>query len=301
MMQKHCRFKAKSLEAGKRSEAVAGFRRAYELQPRKRTRDLLRDSLLDGLRTEFAAYRGRGDEIKRLLNNASERATYLRLMADGLRRAGELGSALECYRNLLELEPNRQPLDEIDKALLVRRDRWVESQLAELRETANGEWAAKIEQLARRCDAGLWPTFFGAPEKPAPSFKQGRAVKQNPEWPVGKIEIAVTPPKDRNVGLPPAPVEMQGNPTPCYRGLTLQWDRVAYGQESRVVAYDGLGQERWQFSPAENDLDNIRVPRSARSLACPRGELLLFFIGTKIVVLMDERTASHRQFCGAGI
>ena len=49
------------LDAGKRSEAVASFRRAYELQPQQRTRDLLRDALLEGLRDDFAAYRGRGD------------------------------------------------------------------------------------------------------------------------------------------------------------------------------------------------------------------------------------------------
>ena len=60
------------LEAGKRSDAVASFRRAYELKPDKRTRDLLRDALLDGLREEFAAYRSRSEEIQRLLDNASE-------------------------------------------------------------------------------------------------------------------------------------------------------------------------------------------------------------------------------------
>ena len=59
------------LDAGKRSEAVASFRRAYQLQPQQRTRDLLRDALLEGLREEFAAYRGRGEEIQRLLDNAS--------------------------------------------------------------------------------------------------------------------------------------------------------------------------------------------------------------------------------------
>ena len=59
------------LDAGKRSEAIASFRRAYELDPDPRTRELLRDALLDGLRTEFAAYRGRRAEIERLLDDPS--------------------------------------------------------------------------------------------------------------------------------------------------------------------------------------------------------------------------------------
>ena len=64
------------LEAGKRSEAIASFRRAYQLQPRQRTRNLLRNALLEGLKEEFAAYRGHGDEIQGLLDNASERTAF---------------------------------------------------------------------------------------------------------------------------------------------------------------------------------------------------------------------------------
>ena len=121
------------------------------MKPQQHTRELLRDALLEGLRNEFAAYRGLGDETQRLLDNASERAAFLRLMGDGLRRAGETASALDCYRKLLELEPDRLPFDRVEKPLLVRRDRWVQSRLAELRETTSGEWTAKIDELARGC------------------------------------------------------------------------------------------------------------------------------------------------------
>ena len=77
------------LNAGKRSEAIASFRRAYELEGNPRTRELLRDTLLDGLRTEFAAYRDRSGEVERLLDDPTEQATYLRLMAAGLRQEGQ--------------------------------------------------------------------------------------------------------------------------------------------------------------------------------------------------------------------
>ena len=39
------------LESGKLSQAIASLRRAYELRPQQRTRELLRDALLAGLRT----------------------------------------------------------------------------------------------------------------------------------------------------------------------------------------------------------------------------------------------------------
>ena len=72
------------LDAGKRPEAIADFRRAYQIKAEPRTRKLLRESLLEGLRTDFAAYRGQSDEVERLLDDASQQATYLRLMACGL-------------------------------------------------------------------------------------------------------------------------------------------------------------------------------------------------------------------------
>ena len=87
------------LDAGKRSEAVASFRRAYELQPDPRTRQLLRDALLEGLRSEFAAYRALSAEVERLLDDTAEQAVYLRLMADGLRQAGESATALSTVEN----------------------------------------------------------------------------------------------------------------------------------------------------------------------------------------------------------
>ncbi len=133
------------LDAGKRTEAVAAFRRAYDLDADPRTRVLLRDTLLDGLRTDFSAYRGRGDEAERLVDDPSQHAVYLRLMADGLRQAGEWAPALDAYQKLIDLEPGALPLDPVETALTVRRDRWFQGRLAMLREAAKGPAAAKID------------------------------------------------------------------------------------------------------------------------------------------------------------
>jgi tetratricopeptide (TPR) repeat protein len=269
------------LDAGKRSEAVASFRRAYQLQPQRRTHDLLRDALLGGLRAEFAVYRGRSEEIQRLLDNASDRAVFLRLMGDGLWRAGETGPALKCYQQLLNLEPKHQPLDQVDKTLLVRRDRWVQSRLAELRETASGDLAAKIDQLARRCDAGLWPTFFGMPDNSAPQSEQGGAAEQNVEWPLGKVEVTVARGGNRNTEAISA-LEIMGNPARACRDLSVKYDRGRC-----IIADDGQGQRRWQFPLAREDhMIAIRQPlHFVGRVACASGDLLLFPVGIKLMAV----------------
>ena len=83
------------LDAGKPAEAVADFRRAYSLDKKSeshgRSRELLRDALLAGLRDDFAANRSMAGEVEPLLDDPAQRATYLRTMATGLHRAGDGG------------------------------------------------------------------------------------------------------------------------------------------------------------------------------------------------------------------
>jgi outer membrane protein assembly factor BamB/tetratricopeptide (TPR) repeat protein len=142
------------LDEGKRAEAVASFRRAFELVADPRTRVLLRDTLLDGLRSDFAAYRPQSDEAERLADAPPQRAAFLRLMADGLRQAGEWAPAWESYQKLVDLEPDALPLDPVDSALSVRRDHWFQGRLALLREAAGAEAAAKIDAtIAERLKA----------------------------------------------------------------------------------------------------------------------------------------------------
>ena len=96
------------LDAGKSAEAVADFRRAYGLDKKSdshgRTRELLRDALLAGLRDDFAAHRSMAGEVEPLLDDPAQRATYLRSMATGLHRAGQWRQAVEYYLKLVDLE-----------------------------------------------------------------------------------------------------------------------------------------------------------------------------------------------------
>ncbi len=132
-------------DEGKQAKAIACFRRAYQLSANPRTRNLLRDALLDGLRLDFATHRDRAEEIERLLDEPQQRATYLRLMATGLRQAGERRAALDHYLKLVELDQDHCQLEAVSKSHSVRRDRWIQVQLAALRREANEETLAAID------------------------------------------------------------------------------------------------------------------------------------------------------------
>ena len=137
------------LDAGKRSEAIDCFRRAYVSVPDPRSRELLRDTLLEGLQYDFAVYRGQTAEIEQLLDDTSQQSSYLRLMAVGLRQSGDLSAAFEHCQKLMDLDSDQLPLETAAKSLSVRRDRWIEAQLATLVMEAKGKTAEKIDQAIR--------------------------------------------------------------------------------------------------------------------------------------------------------
>ncbi|MGD0518451.1 MAG: PQQ-binding-like beta-propeller repeat protein, partial [Thermoguttaceae bacterium] len=133
------------LDADKRRQAIDCFRRAYAADPDPRARELLRDALLEGLQQEFAAYRGQTAEIEQILDDPSQQANYLRLMAVGLHRAGDLPAAFEHCQRLIDLETDALPLETAGKLLSVRRDRWIQALLASIVQEAKGETAEKID------------------------------------------------------------------------------------------------------------------------------------------------------------
>jgi outer membrane protein assembly factor BamB len=137
------------LDADKRRQAIDCFRRAYAADPDPRARELLRDALLEGLQQEFAAYRGQTAEIEQILDDPSQQANYLRLMAVGLHRAGDLPAAFEHCQRLMDLETDVLPLETAGKSLSVRRDRWIQALLASIVLEAKGETAEKIDAAIR--------------------------------------------------------------------------------------------------------------------------------------------------------
>ena len=124
------------LDEGKLAEAVGQLRRSYELQADPRTRELLVDALLEGLRLDFAGRRQDAAEIERLAEQPAERARYQRLMALGLQQSGESLAAFDAYLLMVDLKHPPEELERVEHALNVRRDRWVRARLAALSEAA---------------------------------------------------------------------------------------------------------------------------------------------------------------------
>ena len=144
------------LEQGQRDAAIEQFRRAYAIQADPRCRTLLRDALFEGLRADFAAYRDRADEIEALLDEPSQRVTLVRLLAAGMRGAGEYEAALEHCLKLVDLDPASGRLENVSNAYTVRLDRWVQAELAALRAEAPASAVARIDGAVRqRLDAAL--------------------------------------------------------------------------------------------------------------------------------------------------
>jgi outer membrane protein assembly factor BamB len=141
-------------DEGDLQQSIDLSRRSFELSPNDHTRGLLVSSLLEGLRRDFAGTRAKAAELEKLIDEQSDRNVYLRLVAAGLKQSGQSLAAYDAYVSLLE-EPattDRDSLEPAGEGLRVRRQRWVESELGDLRAHAS---PADVEQLDQRVAARL--------------------------------------------------------------------------------------------------------------------------------------------------
>ena len=270
------------------------------------------------------AYRRNAAEIQRLLDNPPQQATFLRLMAGGLRQAGESAAAFEYYQKLIDLEPGRRPLDQIDKTLAVRRDRWIRGRLAELRSEAKGEAAAEIDRavearlksaVAARSVEPLQRFFDYFGDQPAAAAARGELVRRLKD--AGRLleaELAAAP-AARNRPRSPASAAPRNTTTLADRQggshrrrrrrtisatLTAAWAsnctaaRSPSSATSRsnsttsrraIVAYDGFGREQWQV-PLTQDGQRQDFPYNpAWNHVRARGHLLLVSLGWKMLAI----------------
>ncbi len=135
------------LDSGKLAEAVDTLRRSYKLAQDPKTRELLREALLDGLRQDFKASRSSAAQIEQLIDRPDQRAEYLQLMAAGLQASGQWQAALEHYVKLIELDQDHHRLERVDRSRSVRWDRRIRGELTELREAAPAEVKAEIDRM----------------------------------------------------------------------------------------------------------------------------------------------------------
>jgi tetratricopeptide (TPR) repeat protein len=139
---------------GQLADATQCFRRAQALGD-PQARELLRGALLDGLRENFAAYRNSSAEIEKLVDAPDQRATLLRLMANGFEESGEYRQALDRYVQLMDVDHTERDLVSVSRARSLRLDRLVQVRLADLREKMSADDLEYLDGLvqARRAEA----------------------------------------------------------------------------------------------------------------------------------------------------
>ncbi|HZZ73820.1 MAG TPA: PQQ-binding-like beta-propeller repeat protein [Pirellulales bacterium] len=129
---------------GKLPEALADLRKANAIKPQIETHDLLLEALFAALQADFVKNRGDLAEAEKMIDLPSERATFLRIKAAGLMKAGEIAPAIATYLALADLDLNHSDLETISADYSVRRDRWLQGQLTSLLKTAKPDDLQKI-------------------------------------------------------------------------------------------------------------------------------------------------------------
>ncbi|MCC6125136.1 MAG: PQQ-binding-like beta-propeller repeat protein [Pirellulales bacterium] len=256
------------LDSGNREEAVECYRKAYEIAAEPRAKSLLRETLLDGLRTEFAASRGRGAEIETLLENSAQRADYLRLMIAGMQAEGEFAAAFDRCQALLDLDPGRAPLESVSKLRSVRRDRWIRACLDSLRSSAKSEFAAQMDAAiaarlkAARADGSIdaLRAFLGIFDN-QPAADQARAELMEKLKKSGRpLEVEMTLWQSQPVLSPVAGGAALAEAAEFYRqsaqteaaAASYRWLRSRYGE---IVCRDGkTGRQLAEAIPPDDPL-----------------------------------------------
>jgi outer membrane protein assembly factor BamB len=169
------------LDEGKLSDSIQNIRRAYdqetrevaavnqefssgriteeEAQKRRKrpesglavTRGLLVDAMLAALRSDFKGSRVSIGDLEKLIALDSERAEFLRMLADGLQKSGDRLAAVDAYLKLADLQWGQGEPESVEPNLSVRRDRWVEARMEAIYTSANPADRSKIDaELSER-------------------------------------------------------------------------------------------------------------------------------------------------------
>lgn len=151
---------------GERDQALETLRKAYDLdRTNDDTRSLLVRTLLEALERDFSSYQQLAAEIEPLLDQPQHKRDFLRLKAQGLHSAGDHVAAFAAYAHLAGHEivdrpdsSGSQSMVSFDPAVRIRFDRWVQSRLQQLYESASptqqemmrDEMIAQLERLPRQ-------------------------------------------------------------------------------------------------------------------------------------------------------
>ena len=109
-------------------------------------RQWLFQGLLDGIKKDFEAYQDSIPEIETLITGPRERIDYLRVVAAGYDRAGQIDAALDTYFQLVKLSATENPLLSMDSTHSVRLRHWVRRRLDALQDRLSASQSERFDQ-----------------------------------------------------------------------------------------------------------------------------------------------------------
>ncbi len=308
------------LDRSENEKGIASLFRSLELDEIPRTKDTLRDALLEGLKEDFASKRKYSERLDKLLDTPQQKATYLRLMAVGLRKSKEWKPALQRYLELVDLDKSLRQgkdwgLEPINKSYSIRRDRWVQVQLAAMRdELPEGDLADLDSAVATRRQAISEPRdkklvrqfldyFDGQPdsdevrrrlvslldegnEKLAAELLSGRhhdakrVTDKKIVWPPKVVDSKQTVKKSVSSNQKWA-LAYRGNPEPFFSDDAFRFNR----SRSTIVCVDSLGKDRWSLPVPRTSSLNYYPYMSQGSGVRVNGHLIVLKMGSQVMAI----------------
>ena len=157
------------LGQGEIAEAVETLTEALQRQADSRLQQLLAQALMDGLQSDFERFAPLARKIDAAIERGNFGAGYLRALAAGLKRTGRYDEAMQVLVKLVDDQQQPELLERVEPSRVVRRDRWLAGQIAEVLQKAPAEQRAAIDrlvgELAAKADPQRFLTYFG--EHPA--------------------------------------------------------------------------------------------------------------------------------------
>ena len=217
------------------------------------------------------------DDLQRFLDWFGNQPAAQSAPADLVRRLTAAGRLLDAEMALWRGAPSAEPSGLGTAAAEV---------LALYRRAANREdLASSYEWLARQfpelacCEGKTAKQWLESLPAEDPVRKR---VEVDRSWPIGKVETATTGGKTGGNTFGRWALEIRGDPGPFFADISVLFDQ----NNGSIIGCDGLGQERWKVSLAEEGQPQQSFPFN-RNLTYGRacGHLLMLAMGVKIVAI----------------
>ncbi len=138
------------LHLGELEQGLNDLRRSMEIKPTNKTRELIVETLLNRIRTNYREHKTDIAEIEKLIEKPENVALFRRLKSTGLVDVGEHRLAFQEFVKMAGPNSPAPSMERISGNYRVRSDRWARTQIADIYRRANPADLAWIEQQVQQ-------------------------------------------------------------------------------------------------------------------------------------------------------